>query len=166
MKKATHHEKPTMRTDEWLTPPGIIEALGPFDLDPCSPVTRPWNTAILHYNIYDNGLSKEWAGRVWCNPPYGKDIGRWLSKMAGHNNGTALIFCRTDSAWFQEYVFKKASAAFFLQGRIKFYTVAGRQAQKSPGTGSVLVSYGMDDYYKLMKLPYPGFFIDLIHYHF
>ena len=58
--------------DEWLTPPEIIKALGDFDLDPCSPINRPWNTAKNHFNINDNGLMQNWFGRVWCNPPYGK----------------------------------------------------------------------------------------------
>lgn len=55
--------------DEWLTPPEIITALGPFDLDPCSPVNRPWATANNHYTILDDGYNKKWFGRVWCNPP-------------------------------------------------------------------------------------------------
>jgi hypothetical protein len=57
--------------DEWLTPPGLIRGLGEFDLDPCSPIKRPWNTAKHHYSIDDNGLQKKWFGRVWLNPPYG-----------------------------------------------------------------------------------------------
>ena len=39
--------------DEWLTPPYVIEALGSFDLDPCSPIKRPWPTAKEHYTILD-----------------------------------------------------------------------------------------------------------------
>ena len=50
------HQAATMGTDEWLTPPEIIKALGPFDLDPCSPITRPWDTALKHYSILDMGL--------------------------------------------------------------------------------------------------------------
>lgn len=60
-----------MGKDEWLTPPEIIKALGQFDLDPCAPVVRPWDTAERHYSIKDNGLMLPWSGRVWCNPPYG-----------------------------------------------------------------------------------------------
>ena len=43
------HTNPVMLNDEWLTPPYIIEALGRFDLDPCSPINRPWDTATIHY---------------------------------------------------------------------------------------------------------------------
>ena len=64
--------------EEWLTPPEIIKAVAqtredgeeipwPFDLDPCSPIKRPWETAKAHYTIEDNGLIKPWQGRVWCN---------------------------------------------------------------------------------------------------
>lgn len=60
-------------TDEWLTPPAIIDALGPFDLDPASPIERPWPTAARHYTIEDDGLAQPWAGMVWCNPPYGRE---------------------------------------------------------------------------------------------
>lgn len=64
--------------DEWLTPPSILKALGDFDLDPCSPINRPWDTAKKHYTIEDNGLNKKWEGRVWCNPPYGDEAEDWI----------------------------------------------------------------------------------------
>jgi len=82
----------TVNHDEWLTTPNIIHSLGSFDLDPCSPIKRPWDTAKTHYCIEDNGLDKEWFGRVWCNPPYGRETFVWLSKLASHGNGVALIF--------------------------------------------------------------------------
>lgn len=60
------HQSHRMLKDEWLTPPEIIESLGPFDLDPCAPVNPPWKMADRHYTIKDNGLMQPWAGRVWC----------------------------------------------------------------------------------------------------
>lgn len=63
------HQSANMGKDEWLTPPEIIRSLGEFDLDPCSPINRPWDTALNHYTIIDNGLKQQWYGRVWCNPP-------------------------------------------------------------------------------------------------
>lgn len=57
--------------NEWLTPPEIITALGSFDLDPCAPISPPWPTAVKTFTVLDDGLKKEWYGRVWCNPPYG-----------------------------------------------------------------------------------------------
>lgn len=68
-KKATkHHESSVMRTDEWLTPPSIIRSLGEFDLDPCSPINRPWDTAKQHYTVNDNGLLLPWFGRGMDEP--------------------------------------------------------------------------------------------------
>ena len=81
--------------DEWLTPPEIIKALGSFELDPCSPINRPWDTAAKHYTIEDNGLSLPWHGRVWMNPPYGDATEMWMQRLAEHGNGIALIFART-----------------------------------------------------------------------
>ena len=68
------HQKPHRgATDEWLTPPYIINALAPFDLDPCAPVIRPWATARRHLTIEDDGLAHPWTGFVWCNPPFGPE---------------------------------------------------------------------------------------------
>jgi len=76
------HQSAAMLKDEWLTPPEILRALGSFDLDPCSPINRPWPTARVHYTITDDGLSRPWMGRVWFNPPYGgpKIIGPWMRR--------------------------------------------------------------------------------------
>ena len=79
--------------DEWLTPPELIKALGKFDLDPCSPIKRPWNTAKHHYNINDNGLLMPWEGRVFCNPPYGNQAVKWLEKCALHDNANSPYLC-------------------------------------------------------------------------
>ena len=94
------HQSPSMIKDEWLTPPGIIEALGPFDLDPYAPVSRPWNTARHHYTAIENGMAQPWAGRVWLNPPYGKHTGVWLERLAVHGDGVALIYARTETEMF------------------------------------------------------------------
>lgn len=88
------------RGNEWLTPPEVLSALGEFDLDPCSPVSHPWDTARSHYTVEDDGLSQEWFGRVWLNPPYGQSTGRWLHRLSLHGNGIALIFARTETAMF------------------------------------------------------------------
>lgn len=77
------HQSARMLKDEWLTPPDIIKGLGSFDLDPCSPVNRPWDTADRHYTIEDDGLMQPWSGRVWLNPPYGREATAWLDKLGG-----------------------------------------------------------------------------------
>jgi hypothetical protein len=48
----------TVNNDTWLTPPELIQSLGIFDLDPCSPINRPWDTAKKHYTVNDNGYYK------------------------------------------------------------------------------------------------------------
>lgn len=48
------HHSVKGQTEEWLTPPHIIKSLGPFDLDPCSPVVRPWDTATKHLSKEDD----------------------------------------------------------------------------------------------------------------
>lgn len=54
----------TDNNDEWLTPPEILRALGPFDLDPAAPIVRPWDMAARHYTKIDDGMSQPWEGRV------------------------------------------------------------------------------------------------------
>lgn len=77
----------------WLTPPHIIEALGPFDLDPCCPPTMPWRTATRMVHWPEDGLQVDWTGkRVWCNPPYGRDAVPFLRKMAENKTGGG-VFC-------------------------------------------------------------------------
>lgn len=116
------HQRTVGGTDEWLTPPRIIEALGPFDLDPCAPVARLWDTAKQYYTIEDDGLSKPWHGRVWLNPPFNRyQAPHWLRKMAEHGNGIALIPARTETAMFYEWVWGKADAVLFMRGRPHFH---------------------------------------------
>lgn len=148
-----HSARPT--TDECLTPPGVIDALGgpeSFDLDPCSPVARPWPTARAHLTARDNGLLQRWFGRVWLNPPYGRSIGAWLGRMAAQDCGVALIFARTKTEAFCRYVWGAASGLLFIAGRFDFLRVDGTPMPKRNGKGaansgapSVLVSYGPGD---------------------
>lgn len=127
--------------EEWLTPPFITQALGPFDLDPCSPVNRPWPTARKHFTINDDGLRQAWEGFVFCNPPYGPKLGVWLAKMARHGNGIALCFARTETAAFQQFVWPYARAVLFIKGRLSFYHVSGQEGGTA-GAPSVLIAYG------------------------
>jgi len=136
------HQAATARTHEWLTPPEIIKSLGDFDLDPCSPINRPWSTAKKHYTIEDNGLLLPWDGRVWCNPPYGKALAAWLNKMALHNNGISLTFARTDTNAFHDYVFSTASSILWIKQRLTFYKVDGTPGNYNGGAPSILIAYG------------------------
>ena len=127
--------------EEWLTPPDIIPTFGPFDLDPCAPVKRPWATAANHFTIADDGLSKKWQGLVWCNPPYGPKTGDWLARCAEHDNCVALVFARTDTQAFQKWVWPFAKSLFFISGRLSFCHVSGDPGGTA-GAPSVLIAYG------------------------
>jgi hypothetical protein len=148
------HQKPFEgKNNEWLTPPEIIEKLGPFDVDPCSPIQRPWDTAKKHFTELDDGLSKGWDGLAWLNPPYGPHVGKWLSKLAeSEHGGIALVFARTETEWCQKEVFPKASGIFFLAGRLHFHFVDGRRAPHNSGAPSIFIAYGNEALDRLRRL--------------
>ena len=140
------HQKSRPVTVEWLTPPEIIGALGPFDLDPATPELQPYPTAVHRYTKTDNGLIKPWFGRVWLNPPYTRDeIGRWLARMAEHDRGTSFIFARTETDAFSRYVWERASAVLFLRGRTHFHLPNGQRSEQNGGAPTVLCAYGATD---------------------
>lgn len=130
------HEKPNKgATDIWLTPLSIVYALGEFDLDPCG--EQFYATAKKVYSEF--GLEKEWFGRVWLNPPY-SEVGLWLSKLANHNNGIALVFARMETKWAQEII-PLASSVFFPKGRFKFLTKE-LEEKGNAGAPSMFLSFG------------------------
>lgn len=125
-----------------LPPPHIFQPLQPFDLDPCESIDPPWRIAKIGYNENFDGLKANWQGFVWCNPPYGTQTKLWLKKMKEHNHGIALIFARTDTRMFHDYIFK-ADAILFIKGRLSFYKNDGTQAGTA-GAPSCLVAYGIE----------------------
>lgn len=159
------HQSAASRTNEWLTPPDVLAALGgaeSFDLDPCAPVVRPWPMARQHYTIEDDGLIRPWQGRVWLNPPYSSDvIGRWMGRLVQHGQGIALIFARTETKAFHETVWAAADALLFLEGRLHFHDVQGRRAKANGGAPSVLCAYGTTDADILAACGLPGAFVPL-----
>ena len=132
------------RSNSWITPKYILEALGEFDLDPCACEPQPWPTAKRMLTRTDNGLTAPWEGRIWLNPPYGTQIRDWMLRMAQHNNGIALVPPRTETKWFFESVWGgKAAAILFIQGRVNFHYPDGNIAKGNAGGGSVLIAYGI-----------------------
>ena len=136
------HQSAAMKHDEWLTPPEILRALGTFDLDPCAPIMRPWDMAAQHFNINDDGLRQPWHGRVWCNPPFGREAPKWLAKLAEHGNGIALVPARTETAMFFASVWGVADAVCFVRGRPHFHLPSGERAPFNSGAPICLVAYG------------------------
>ena len=132
-------------TNDWLTPPTLVEMLGTFDLDPCGCVGMPWRTATTTYFLPEHdGLIEPWHGRVYCNPPYGPNVGDWAERMAEHRNGIMLIFARTETTMWQKDIFPFADATLFLSGRVRFRLPDGQQS-KSGTAPSALLAYGQNN---------------------
>lgn len=114
-------------TDLWSTPPDFYEALDKefhFNLDPCA---IPSNAKCERYFTPDvDGLNQSWEGcRVFCNPPYGRKIYDWVKKCSEESKKpntlvVLLIFARTDTRYFHEFIYKKAKEIRFIRGRLKF----------------------------------------------
>ena len=157
------HTRPNEgETTTWLTPPSLIEALGPFDLDPCCPPTMPWRTAEQMIHFPEDGLAAEWKGRVWLNPPYTQAVGKWLEKLAAHpGGGVALVFARTEVEWFHRWVWGKADAVLFPEGRLHFHHPDGSRARGNAGGPSVLAAYGRYNSRRLMTSGITGKFLPL-----
>ena len=154
------HDNKNNETIDWYTPKWIFEELGEhFDLDPCQPEEKiPWIPCNKHYSIVDNGLMQPWYGFVWLNPPYGKYTSDWLAKMNNHRDGIALVFSRTDCAWFHDYV-TNADAILFLKGRVKFVDGLGVTGGGGAGSGSMLIAWGYRAVKALEKIGDKGFLI-------
>jgi hypothetical protein len=140
----------------WLTPPEILAAVGPFDLDPCAPVDRPWPMAAEHYTEADDGLSLPWYGMVWCNPPFGPEAGAWLDRCAEHGNAIALVPARTETRWFVRAIWGRANAVLFLHGRPHFHRPNGDRAKANSGAPICLVAYGEQALERLFSCGLPG----------
>lgn len=159
---------------EWLTPPELLAALGPFDLDPCAPVNRPWDMAARHFTAEDDAFRQDWGGpsvRKFMNPPYqepeqacgrncakkrcpdrGHHVNRyvpgtadWMKRLADEGNGVALVFARTETGIFFPHVWQKADAIFFFDSRLTFYHVDGTLSERDSGAPSCLVAYGPEN---------------------
>lgn len=115
------------KSDEWATPRDFYKELDAefhFDLDPCS--THDNAKCALHYTIEDDGLTQNWGGRrVFCNPPYGRKIKDWVKKcwVESRKPNTLVVLlipARTDTAYFHDYIYKKAREIRFIRGRLHF----------------------------------------------
>lgn len=111
------------KTDQWETPQDFFNKLNEefhFDLDPCADAFN--HKCDRYFTEVQNGIMQDWTGaRVFCNPPYGREIGRWVEKCATGKAEIAvmLIPARTDTKWFHDYIYGKAEVRF-IRGRLKF----------------------------------------------
>lgn len=143
------HQATVGKSQTWITPKWIIDALGPFDCDPCAAWPRPWSCA--ERNITTHGLNREWIGRVWLNPPFDRyQVAKWVERLAEHGRGTALLHARTEAEWF-EPVWQKADGILFLADRIHFHYPDGRRARANSGAPACLVAFGAFDRQRLLE---------------
>lgn len=133
------------KTDLWETPQDFFDKLNEefhFTIDVCA---TPENAKCKKfYTIDDDGLSKPWDGVVWCNPPYGRDIWKWVlaaSVASGARGSTVVMLlpARTDTRWFHDLIYQKKSVEVrFVKGRLKF----GGSKNSAPFPSMVVIFRG------------------------
>lgn len=111
-------------TDMWATPQDFFDKLNKefcFELDVCA--TADNAKCEKYYTKEQDGLKMPWTGVCWCNPPYGREIGKWVAKAFSASAGGAtvvmLLPARTDTKWFHDYIYEKSEIRF-IKGRLKF----------------------------------------------
>ena len=108
---------------EWATPQNLFDRLNAiyrFEVDVCASVEN--HKCARYFSMADDGLSQEWTGHCWMNPPYGREIGRWMKKAYEASQHGALVVClvpaRTDTRWWHDYAMR--GEIEFLRGRLRF----------------------------------------------
>lgn len=113
------------QSDMWETPQDLFDKLNDefhFNLDVCATVDNAKCAAF--YSPEQDGLIQSWHGNCWCNPPYGRQVSKWVKKAydTAYVDGNLVVMllpARTDTKWFHEYIYGKAEIRF-LKGRLKF----------------------------------------------
>lgn len=146
------HVSQSTGENEWYTPSQYIElarkVMGTIDLDPASSATAQKTVkAKRFFTIAEDGLSRQWRGNVWLNPPYSKDlIGRFIAALVDSyserrvTQAVLLVNNATETAWFQS-VSAWACGVCFPSGRIKFNDSSGNP-KNSPLQGQAFVYLG------------------------
>lgn len=110
------------KTDEWETPQDLFDSLDKefgFTLDVCASVGNAKCNRFFDKSL--DGLTQDWSNDIcWMNPPYGREIGKWVKKAyESKTTVVCLVPARTDTKWWHEYVMK-AKDVRFIRGRLKF----------------------------------------------
>ena len=126
-------------TDEWSTPQAFFDKLNDefsFTLDPCANDTN--YKCKKYFTKTKNGLLQNWDDEiVFCNPPYGREIGKWVKKAAESKATVVMLLpARTDTKWFHDYIYEKAEIRF-IKGRLKF----GEAQNSAPFPSMVVIFY-------------------------
>ena len=132
------------KSDEWETPQeffDVLDAEFSFTIDPCA--TAKNTKCARYFTVGDDGLAQSWKGeRVFCNPPYGRQIGKWVEKCAESDADVVvmLIPARTDTVYFHRYIYGKAEIRF-IRGRLKF----GNSKNGAPFPSMIVVFGNMEE---------------------
>lgn len=126
-------------TDQWATPRAFFDqwdARFRFELDVCADAGNA--KCRRYFSADDDGLAQEWAPfRCWMNPPYGREIGRWMQKALEESRRGALVVClvpaRTDTAWWHDYAMH--GRVVFVRGRLRF----GEAKNSAPFPSAVVI---------------------------
>ena len=114
------------KTDNWATPKDFFDKLNEefrFTLDACADSS---NAKVADYFTKEiDGLSQSWSGTVWVNPPYGREISKWIKKSYEESilgsTVVMLIPARTDTVAWHSFIFGKTNVEIrFIKGRLKF----------------------------------------------
>lgn len=132
----------TSNTPEWGTPQALFDELDRefhFDLDIAASDDN--HKCKKYYTKETDGLAHqdEWSGTVWCNPPYGREIGKWVEACAKYTKGNCVMLlpARTDTRWFHDYIYKdKRVEIRFIKGRLHF-----NESKNSAPFPSMIVIY-------------------------
>lgn len=126
------------KTCEWETPEHFFQILNDkyhFTLDVCA--TSHNAKCTEYYTLEQDGLTQEWQGICWMNPPYGRGINAWVQKAYHSAQKGALVVCllpaRTDTAWWHDYCVQ--GDITFIRGRLKF----GNSKNSAPFPSAVVV---------------------------
>lgn len=128
-------------TDVWETPQDLFDQLNQtysFETDVCA---LPENAKCeTYFTPETDGLSQEWTGACWMNPPYGREIGNWMKKAYESSKNGATVVClvpaRTDTAWWHDYAMN--GEIEFIRGRLKF----GNSKNSAPFPSAIVVFRG------------------------
>lgn len=151
LRSANNHRAEGTGENEWFTPAKYVDAarevMGGIDLDPATnPAAQEWIQAGQFFTRADDGLSKEWHGRVWLNPPYSQpEIFQFAEKLVAElsadrvEQAIMLTHNYTDTAWFH-LAESIANRICFTRGRVKFVDIDGEQC--APTQGQAFFYYG------------------------
>lgn len=124
------------KTDMWETPQYLFDrynAIYHFETDVCA---IPENAKCAKYFTPEmDGLKQKWSGVCWCNPPYGREIGKWVEKAATSDATVVMLIpARTDTKWFHDWCLPYGKIEF-IRGRLKF----GNATENAPFPSMIVV---------------------------